>query len=464
VNRVQYYPSGCVEPNDSINIGRGNYLLPATDEQRSILYNPFRGVIREVERDVWDEVAGLDDDTRRAVLEDVLPGDTISWEHFEAHPLSLGHRSGEHAHAMYRPTHAVFLMGRACNSRCVYCYANANAQANRGASIPEEAARTAIRMVAENTREVGQKPYFAFHGPGEPMLHADLIERLLDACEDAVGAGAQYHLVTNGTVRKNDLVRLGKRIRDIQISFDGPSDIHNAQRPLANGGDSWALAIEAIHALRDAGVNVTAKATVTGRYIGRMDEVFHFARKELGGLSGFYLGLVLPMGRAEDDQRLDVRGVIDAYWSARQHYPDAGVFVVNAEKVYPDIIDRYCGITDPNFCITPEGWATACFAVTDLDDERSETYFFGRFDERLRAFEFDMERVRRLRGLKVSSIAHCRNCFAAAHCGGDCMARLHAPGGPRQVAEEATRNDPRCRLTRTFVYTRILEQLSALQT
>ena len=68
MNRVQYYPSGCVEPNDSINIGRGNYLLPAIDEQRSILDNPFRGVIREVERDVWDEVAGLDEDARSAVL------------------------------------------------------------------------------------------------------------------------------------------------------------------------------------------------------------------------------------------------------------------------------------------------------------------------------------------------------------------------------------------------------------
>ncbi len=177
-----------------------------------------------------------------------------------------------------------------CNLSCRHCY-----QSGRGMSeLSLAEIREVIAEVAEMLQEwetahgLRLSPSFNITG-GEPLLRADLLDILTE-----IGShGFAMYLLTNGTLIDIETAELlaGRGIKGVQVSMEGPSEIHDAIR----GSGSFAASCAGIGSILAAGMKVTLNVTLSRANADQMLAMIPLAM-ELGvqrlGFSRF-----VPTGR-----------------------------------------------------------------------------------------------------------------------------------------------------------------------
>jgi len=140
-----------------------------------------------------------------------------------------------------------------CNFRCEYCYA----EKRRG--FMEEKIQSSLLHFIEKKAKVIKQLNIGWIG-GEPLLAIDIIESLsshfIDICRRQ---GVNYFgsLVTNGYLLTEAVVErlLKAKISSIQITLDGPQEVHDNRRPLVTGNGTFKVIIENLLNLRRLQVN-----------------------------------------------------------------------------------------------------------------------------------------------------------------------------------------------------------------
>jgi radical SAM protein with 4Fe4S-binding SPASM domain len=145
-----------------------------------------------------------------------------------------------------------------CNLRCTHCYQEETKTGEL--SLPE--VKETITEISEmfsawaGQYEMALSPSFNITG-GEPFLRKDLFEIL----SEIRGRGYDVFVLTNGTLidesRARSLKELG--IKGVQVSLEGPEEIHKMIR----GKGSFALSLQGIRHLLDAGLRVTVNTTLS---------------------------------------------------------------------------------------------------------------------------------------------------------------------------------------------------------
>ena len=137
-----------------------------------------------------------------------------------------------------------------CNLACPYCYEDHF----RGKSYMDDAtADLLIEMILKGFIAKGKNVVLVFYG-GEALLSVPLIRRisqpLLEATASA-GTSYSFNIVTNGTLLNRSLVDelLPLGLKKVNITIDGPPDIHNKQRPFVSGKGSFDIIIANIKAI-----------------------------------------------------------------------------------------------------------------------------------------------------------------------------------------------------------------------
>lgn len=130
----------------------------------------------------------------------------------------------------------------ACNFRCVYCY-----EAHRPQSMGPEVEAAVLRLAEDRLAAEGELSVTWFGG--EPLLRMDIIERLSGAFIDLCGRrGARYtaSMISNGYLLTRETAeRLSAlKVARVQVTLDGPPEIHDVRRPLAGGGGTFATILE----------------------------------------------------------------------------------------------------------------------------------------------------------------------------------------------------------------------------
>lgn len=156
---------------------------------------------------------------------------------------------------------ALHLTGR-CNLSCDYCYLGTDGR--RAPPMSEEVALRAVDLLFEES--LGDRSVSVVFFGGEPLLRADLIERVVEHAEERVRSrprGVSFHVTTNGTLLDREiasrLTALGVRIL---VSIDGPQPDHDRHRPFPDGRGSYEVLAARLREL-PPGVRVGARATVT---------------------------------------------------------------------------------------------------------------------------------------------------------------------------------------------------------
>lgn len=120
-----------------------------------------------------------------------------------------------------------------CNFRCVYCY-----EQHKQIRMDECTFSGILNFIKKVSTKV-RKIHICWFG-GEPLLEFDLIEKLttkiIEICNDN-NCNYMANIVTNGYLLTDTVISKLKilKIRNIQITLDGPKLYHDVMRPHLNG-------------------------------------------------------------------------------------------------------------------------------------------------------------------------------------------------------------------------------------
>jgi uncharacterized protein len=138
-----------------------------------------------------------------------------------------------------------------CNFRCPYCFEDVENGVTAGGEVEEGIAQFVLKKIDGGLQNLN----VTWFG-GEPLLTLGAVERLARRFhERATEKGCKYssNIVTNGWLLTP---KVAKRLKDchvdsLQITIDGPADIHDKRRMLAGGKGSFEKIIANIKATCD---------------------------------------------------------------------------------------------------------------------------------------------------------------------------------------------------------------------
>ncbi|MCK4259828.1 MAG: SPASM domain-containing protein [Halanaerobiales bacterium] len=119
-----------------------------------------------------------------------------------------------------------------CNFDCSYCYEN-----NTISYMSEEIANKLVNFTARNL--AGKKDFSVAWYGGEPLLAASKIwdlSKVFIAMSKKIGVRYDASMITNGALLTPENVHklIEHKIQTIQVTIDGPRDIHNKMRPFSS--------------------------------------------------------------------------------------------------------------------------------------------------------------------------------------------------------------------------------------
>ncbi len=154
--------------------------------------------------------------------------------------------------------HLVLTLTERCNLRCRYCLHGADLDWVRDHGVKSMSFETASRAVGYflDRSDPDKAPVISFYG-GEALLEIDLIEKIVDVARaHDRGREVTFAIYTNGVLlddRATDLIAREKM--HLQVSLDGPREIHDKNRIGADGSATFDQVTEGVDRLlsRDPG-------------------------------------------------------------------------------------------------------------------------------------------------------------------------------------------------------------------
>ena len=171
----------------------------------------------------------------------------------------------------------VLEVAQSCNLRCAYCYAGGGTYGGPARLLSPDRARQAARYLIGASGDLEEVTLVLFGG--EPLMNLPAVRAAVEEAEaGAAGAGkrVRFSLTTNGTLLTPEAVAFlqGHRV-SVSVSLDGPPDIHDANRPGADGVGSYRRALAGLARLLEAPpAPVAARVTLVPGQWGRVPEVF----------------------------------------------------------------------------------------------------------------------------------------------------------------------------------------------
>lgn len=301
-----------------------------------------------------------------------------------------------------------------CNLRCIYCYAKGGEEK---IYLTEKLTKASINAIAAKTKASEINIYFA--GGGEPFLNFDIMKFAVDYSKDLFHT-VNLGLVTNGTFNSEQLQWIINNNVDLRISFDGLAQDY--QRPPAVPFKK--IIIKNIKSLSEFNYDFMVQCIITSKNVNNMVEnVKYFS--ELG-IKYLKIEPVHISEICRGDKSLIPKPIDFVY-----NFIQVLKFIAENDldiKIDSSFISRpttgyYCGISDPNINITPEGYITACVEVARKTDPFSDILLYGKCLVDEEKFIFNDISITKLKKLHFSNYENCNKCNLKLICKGGCPIR-----------------------------------------
>ena len=129
-----------------------------------------------------------------------------------------------------------------------------------------ETAMAAVDWLMENSLDA-KTVHVGFFG-GEPLMNFPLIQQVVAYAKEQAakrGKEVRFNMTTNGSLLTKKIVTFIKQEKiNPLISFDGPPEIQDRQRPFRNGKGSYKRVYANVQKLRAVMPNLSARATLCG--------------------------------------------------------------------------------------------------------------------------------------------------------------------------------------------------------
>ena len=315
-----------------------------------------------------------------------------------------------------------------CNMMCTYCFASCEAGAGTYGSptfMTKEVALRAVDFLLHESKK--EKVRIVFFG-GEPLLNFKLIKEIvsygnqqsanLNKCID-------YELITNGTLLTRKIIDyLAEKKIIVQVSLDGPKDIHDEFRRFPNGQGTHAVIIanseKMLAICRDI---ISVRATITKKGAKCFDTIKYLLD------SGFEHINLTPVYTKNSDSNLNEEDIIlvneeftkyaDLYLSFALEWKllndglltDILRFLRGARLDGGHRKEYFCGAGVSLFGISAEGGIFPCHAFVGFSEYQLGDLFSGISQEKLRDYRAMIH---------VDRKSKCSSCWAKWMCGGGC--------------------------------------------
>lgn len=166
----------------------------------------------------------------------------------------------------------------ACNFQCTYCYED-----NKCGNMTRENCDRLLGYIKSKIKGL-KKIEIVWYG-GEPLLARKniiyLSERLINLCDEN-GVTYKASMVTNGSLfgSNMDLLELA-RIKMVQITLDGPPEIHNSRRLCKDIKDNFSVIVQNINLLLEKDIEVVIRVNIDKNNISSIGEMLSVLSKRL---------------------------------------------------------------------------------------------------------------------------------------------------------------------------------------
>ena len=300
-----------------------------------------------------------------------------------------------------------------CNFDCPYCFEA------KHPSIMDEAVTAAILALLDDRLPDLTSFSVTWFG-GEPLVGKAPLLALSDAfIERCDGAGVDYaaSITTNGyLLDERTCIELAeRRVGHTQVCLDGPPEIHDRMRPLANGkGTFWRIVENLHHAVTHLDVSVRVNVD-TANYAHAEELLQILSREGLSGKLTVTLGQIVRVDDGAPSPSTSYQGAC---------FTNAGF--ARADLEFHELAQRY-GFGGPSLA---QPLATPCTAVRAQElviGSKGEVYkcweSVGNDREQIGSiWDYSVEdgRMRRWLAYDPFSDAECRSCIALPVCMGGC--------------------------------------------
>jgi uncharacterized protein len=316
-----------------------------------------------------------------------------------------------------------FVTNYSCNFACTYCYQD---QYNNPASELSDDIIDAFFTYV--TREFAdRKKYLTIFG-GEPLLNSpkqrELITRIID---QSVKWGLELSFVTNGFFLEDysELLTRGK-IREVQVTLDGTSEVHNSRRFLKGGAGTFDKIVRGIDACLEKNIDINLRMVIDRENISDLASLAAFAIEKGWTKSRFFKTQIgrnyeLHHCQSSPDKLFDRVSLFEAVFELTKQHPYITEFYRPAYSV-AKFISENGDLPDPLFDACPACKTEWAFDFTG--NIYSCTATVGKADESLGTFypsvSLKSDIVSQWESRDVTSIPGCKECPVQLACGGGC--------------------------------------------
>lgn len=246
-----------------------------------------------------------------------------------------------------------------CNFRCTYCYEKNSIENTK---MNQDVQDNIIQLIKDQAN--GLKVLAVTWYGGEPLLMInvirDLSERIQKICEERQITYFAY-MVTNGYLLTREIALDLKdklNIQGMQITLDGPEDIHNKRRPLAGGQGTFQKILNNLKENIDVLPSVSIRINTDIDNQDRISEVFQVLKdNDLADKVNVYLGHVEALNDGYVTCKcLTPEGFSQAYYDFMKENK------LDIKKLYPKRFTNYCGADALNsFVVGADGNLYKCW-------------------------------------------------------------------------------------------------------
>jgi len=303
-----------------------------------------------------------------------------------------------------------------CNFRCTYCF-----ETHRQEVMTPAIEGDLVRFIAH--RAEGVRAITTTWFGGEPLLRLDTIERVqrfTNELGEARGITIVRSIITNGYFLTADVVQRLQALGDwemVQVTVDGPPQVHDGRRMLVGGGGTWNRIIDNCRVALDGGMRIVVRVNVDRRNVTMLGPLLDRLVEErvvpAAGVSlGFVTNATSTCAHVAAEVLSDEERARISIWfegeKLRRHLPPSAV--LPSPQCGP-----MCSVESKlGYVIAPSGLIFKCWNQVDRSEEEAIGHVSGRSVPNAAA------ELARWTRYDPSHRRGCSNCGALPACMGGC--------------------------------------------
>jgi uncharacterized protein len=279
-----------------------------------------------------------------------------------------------------------------------------------------------IDWMADSLVARGRDRFFLHLFGGEPLIAGDLVDiavhRLRYVCASK-GLTPFIDVSTNGVISRERAAWVGNFLDSVVLSFDGPAEFQNSNRPGNHGKDTFQIVDRTARYLASTEIELCLRACVTSQSVNSMPEITRWMIET-------YDPSIINFEPLTTNDLTAAAGVDAAdpldyarMWMASKRIADAyDVRLVYSatESDMPRLSS--CPVGSDAVVVTPDGTLNGCYLQPGDWNRRGMDMALGRVSI-AQGVEIRADQVQYLRSMIVDK-PRCRGCLCQWSCAGGC--------------------------------------------